>query len=118
MIKSIRILSLPALLLVLPSTVLSEDENKKCVVEEAEVVMLITGCDYFIIDGNFGFHLLKRRDGYMPSKGDPIIIGDILSSTETKNVYYWWQQMEGHVSVRGHPLSKDDASKMLRDHCH
>ena len=83
--------------------------------DNAEVVSFPSSCDYFIVNGNRGYHLLKWYGGYEPSEGD-IILGDI-NSNGFKDVYFPLKERESRVYVEDYSMSESRAFEHYNEHC-
>jgi hypothetical protein len=79
-----------------------------------QVLLRISGCDYFVADGPNGLYVLEWYGGYDPDKGDGIY-GDIRSYG-FKNVIYS-NGREGRIYVDDYALSGDSALERLKEQC-
>ena len=79
-----------------------------------EIILRISGCDYFIADGPNGYYVLEWYGGYDPDQGDGIY-GEIRSYG-FKDVIYG-NGREGRIYVDDYALSKSRALEILRSKC-
>ena len=79
------------------------------------VVLVKSGCDYFVADGPRGYFLLQWFGGYSPSKGD-MIAGEI-SGYGFKDVFYVNVSREGRVWVDDYLLSRARVAEKFTEKC-
>ena len=79
-----------------------------------QVVLRISGCDYFIADGPNGYYVLEWYGGYDPDKGDGIF-GEIRSYGFKTVIYS--NGREGRVYVDDYALSRSSALEKLQEQC-
>lgn len=79
------------------------------------VVLVKSGCDYFVADGPQGYYFLEWFGGHSPSNGDAIA-GD-LSSFGFKDVFYANANSQGRVWVDDYLLSRSRAVEKFTSKC-
>jgi hypothetical protein len=79
------------------------------------VVLVKSGCDYFVADGPGGYYLLEWFGGHSPSKGDTIV-GEI-SDFGFKDVFYANVSSAGRVWVDDYLLSRDRVAEKFAEKC-
>lgn len=79
------------------------------------VVLVKSGCDYFIADGPRGYFLLEWYGGHSPSEGDTIV-GEI-SGYGFKDVFYANVRRQGRVWVDDYLLSRSRVAEKFSEKC-